>query len=191
MGSRLAYHTILILAGLVGLVLALPSCVNDMDEVNALTMPDSLPTETARKIEVIYSDSGRVEAMLTSPTMIHYEDDNPRTIFPDGIFVIFYDSRMNVRSDLRANHAVSFDNTSIVEARGNVEINNYFRHEKINTEYLIWNQRTHRIHSNVFVKIVTDDKVLYGDEGFEADERLDRWIIRKPRGTFEVDEGAE
>jgi LPS export ABC transporter protein LptC len=167
------------------------SCVNDMAEVNALTRLENSPSDSAIKIEVIYSDSGQVQAKLTSPVMVRYEDDNPRTVFPSGIFVVFYDRQLNIRSDLRANHAVSFDNTDIVEARGNVEVNNYSRQEKINTEHLMWDQRSHRIYSDVFVKITTPDKVLFGEEGFEADERMERWTIRKPRGTFEVEDRPE
>jgi len=174
-----------------GILLMLPlSCVNDIREVNALTLTDSLPDETAHDIEVIYSTSGRVEALLTSPYMERFEGREPRTVFPDGIFVVFYDSLMNVRSDLRANHAISHDNTAIMEARGNVVVNNYRKEETIDTEHLVWDQNAHEIRSEVFVKITTPDKVLYGEEGFEADEWLNRWIIRKPRGTFEV-EGDE
>jgi len=174
-----------------GLVLLASSCVNDMAEVNALTRSDDSPADSATGIEVIYSDSGQVQALLTSPVMVRFEDEEPRTVFPQGIFVVFYDRRMNVRSDLRANHAVSYDHTSVVEARGNVEVNNYTRQEKINTEHMVWDQRNHRISSDVFVKITTPDKVLFGDEGFEADERMERWTIRKPRGTFELEEGIE
>lgn len=158
-----------------------------MDEVNAITMNDTTPAEVAYDIEVIYSDSGRIQAMMTSPYMVHYEDENPRTIFPDGVFVVFYDSVMGIRSDLRANHAVSYDKTSIMEAHGDVEVNNYQKEERINTEYMKWDQKKHMIYSDVFVKITTPDKTIYGEEGFEADEQMNEWIIKKPRGTFEVE----
>lgn len=181
---------ILLPAALIILLSSLPSCVNNMEEVRALTEHDSLPAEIARNIEVIYSDSGMIQAMLTSPYMEHHEDEEPHTLFPEGIFVVFYDSMMNVRSDLRANHAISYDKTSVMEARGDVEVNNYRRQEKINTEHMVWDQKSHKISSDVFVKITTPDKVLYGDEGFEADEWLNSWVIKKPRGTFEV-EGDE
>lgn len=171
---------------LTGIVL-FPSCVNDMDEVNALVINDTTPTEIAYDIEVIHSDSGRIQAVMTSPHMIRYEVEESRTIFPDGIFVVFYDSVMNIRSDLRANHAVAYDETNIMEARGDVEVNNYKKQERINTEYMKWDQKTHMIYSNVFVKITTPDKTIYGEEGFEADEKMNQWVIKKPRGTFEVE----
>lgn len=167
------------------------SCVNNMEVVNALTATDTLPTEVAYNIEVTYSDSGRIQATLTSPYMVRHEEvEEPKTLFPEGIFVVFYDSLMNIRSDLKANHAISYEKTNIMEARGDVEVNNYQQQEKINTEHMVWNQKEHSIFSDVFVKITTPDKVLYGDEGFEADEWLNKWIIKKPRGTFEV-EGDE
>lgn len=164
------------------------SCVNDLEEVNAITLNDTTPAEIAYDIEVIYSDSGRIQAMMSSPYMVRYESiEDERTLFPNGIFVIFYDSLMNVRSDLRANHAISYKETNIIEARGDVEVNNYRKQEKINTEHMIWDQKKHTINSDVFVKISTPDKTIYGDEGFEADEQMDAWIIKKPRGSFELE----
>lgn len=162
-----------------------------MQEVNAWIPNDSLPAEVTRDIQIFYSDSGRIQAMLKSPRMIRYEDSDPRTVFPDGIFVIFYDKEKAVRSDLKANHAISRDETNVMEAQGDVEVNNYEKQEKINTEHMIWDQKAHTISSEVFVKITTPDKILYGDEGFEADEWLNKWVIKKPRGSFEIEEEAE
>ncbi len=162
-----------------------------MQEVKAWLPDDSLPAEITHDIQIYYSDSGRIQAMLQSPQMIRYEDEDPRTVFPDGIFVVFYDRAKQIRSDLKANHAISRSETNIMEARGDVEVNNYEKQEKINTEYMIWDQKAHTISSDVFVKITTPDKILYGDEGFEADEWLNKWVIKKPRGSFEIEDLAE
>lgn len=177
---------VLLLAPLFGTILFLGSCENDMQLVKALTSLDTVPSEKAIDIQLIYSDSGRIRAMLTSALLLRYEDEKPRMEFPNGIYVVFYDSVMNIRSDIRANRAVSWLNTSVMEAFGNVIVNNYFQQERINTEHMIWNQNERRIYGDVFVKITTPDKVLFGDEGFEADETLSRWTIRKPRGSFDV-----
>lgn len=41
------------------------------------------------------------------------------------------------------------------------------------------------ISSDKFVKITTDQEVIYG-EGLEADERMTRYKILKPQGTIKV-----
>lgn len=181
---RVLFGVIPVIALLLGLLFI--SCENDMQTIQDLTARDTLPEEMAMDIQLIYSDSGRIRAMLTSPLLLRYQDERPRLEFPNGIYVVFYDSLMNIRSDIRANRAVSWLNTSIMEGHGDVVVNNYYRSEKINTEHMIWSQNEHRIYGHTFVKITTPDKVLYGDEGFEADENLDRWTIRKPRGSFVI-----
>lgn len=57
--------------------------------------------------------------------------------------------------------------------------------ERLNTEHLIWDEKTRRIYTDVFVKITTPDKVFYGD-GLDADDSFMKWVIKKPRGTFYV-----
>jgi hypothetical protein len=41
--------------------------------------------------------------------------------------------------------------------------------------------------SNVFVKIKTASDVLYGENGFEADESFNNWVIRKTSGEIEIE----
>ena len=60
------------------------------------------------------------------------------------------------------------------------------QNQTINTELLIWDQKKAMIYSDKFVKITTEDEVLFGD-GFESDETFDKWIILKPRGSFRVE----
>jgi hypothetical protein len=43
----------------------------------------------------------------------------------------------------------------------------------------------------VFVKITTPTDVLYGENGFEADESFNSWVIRKTSGEFEIEDGED
>ena len=51
------------------------------------------------------------------------------------------------------------------------------------TEALYWNQDTHKIYSDVFVRKVSPGLVLEG-EGFDSDERMENVVLRKPRGVI-------
>jgi len=171
---------------IVFLIITLSSCENDPVLVNEISFIDTLPVQTAKNIDVIYSDSGKIQAKIVSPLLEKYAGDKPYLEFPKGINVIFYDNEMNIKSTLTANYAINWENNNIMEARNDVVIINHQKEEKINTEHIVWDQVKRKIYSNVFVKRTTKDDVLYGD-GFDADETFSKYTLRNPRGTFHVD----
>jgi len=150
-----------------------------------------MPVESAKDIEIIYSEEGSPRALLTSPQYNKYEGKNPYMEFPDGIKLIFFDSLNNEKSQLTANYAISDEKSQIMEAKNNVVVINYEKNETINTEHLIWDQKKQLIYSNVFVKISTKDEVIYGQEGFESDQNMDKWIIKKTSAEFKIENEDE
>lgn len=161
------------------------SCENDIKVVNSLNSSDTMPVETARNIEVIYSDSGEIQVWLKSPLYNSYEGKDPYTEFPNGVEVIFYNPGKKIKSTMRANYAIIHDKTKIMEARYNVVVVGVEKKESLNTEHLIWDEHLSRIYSDVFVKVTTQDKVLFG-QGFESDQTFDNWNILKPTGFISV-----
>ncbi len=161
------------------------SCKTDLQTIENITRVDDSPVESAYNIEIIYSEAARIKMVLTAPRMDRYEGEKNFMEMPEGVQVLFYDSLMNVSSSMTANYAISHDDDERVEAQNDVVVINELN-EKLNTEQLIWDQKSGMIFSDKFVKITTEDEVLYG-EGLEADERFSQWTITKPRGTFTVD----
>jgi LPS export ABC transporter protein LptC len=173
----------------IGLTLiAVSSCKFDVETINTISAIDTLPVESARDIKIIYSEEAIPKAVLTSPLYKKYGGENPYMEFPEGIKVIFFDSLKNEKSQLTANYAFSDENSEIMEAKDNVVIYNYEKNETINTEHLIWDQKKEIIYSNVFVKITTADEIIYGQEGFESDQNLDKWVIKKTSAEFKIDQ---
>lgn len=163
------------------------ACKNDMKTISSLSTSDTMPTETARNIEVFYSDSGDVVIKLVSPTLNRYQKEEPYLEFPDGLHLIFYDSLKNVKTELTANYGISWENKKIMEVKDDVVIRDYEKDEVINTEHMIWDQRQRKIYSNAFVKRTTSEGVLYFD-GFDADETFSTYTFRKPRGVFTIED---
>ena len=62
------------------------------------------------------------------------------------------------------------DNSDELEVNGDVSIINQ-KGEQLNTETLTWNKVDKKIRSEGFVKIFTDDEIIFGT-GFEADENF-------------------
>lgn len=177
-------HKPLRIAILLGVAM-LFSCKTDLQTIENITKVDDSPVESAYNIEVIYSEGASIKMVLTAPRMDRYEGEKNFMEMPEGVQVLFYDSLMNVSSSMTANYAISHEDDERVEARNDVVVINEMN-EKLNTELLVWDQKNSLIFSDTFVKITTEDEVLYG-EGLEADERFNQWTIKRPRGTFTVD----
>jgi len=172
-------------------VVMLFSCENDMAVVNEMTRRDTLPVVTSFDIKVLYSETGRPQFMLEAPVAAFYTGDDPYQEFPQGFYVIFFDSVMNKKSELMADYGVSYEKQKLMEASRNVIVINHEKNEKLNTEHMIWDQTRKIIFSEVFVKITTPTDVLYGENGFEADESFNSWVIRKTSGEFEIEDGED
>lgn len=163
------------------------SCENDIRKVNQVTASDSIPASTIKNIDLIRSVSGKVVLELTAPLLRTYEGEDPYSEFPKGMKIIFFDSLMNITSQLTAEYGISYEKQKIMEARTNVVVVNNKKNEQVNTEKLTWNQATKKIYSDNFVKITTSEKIILG-EGFDSDETMDNYTIKKPKGTILVNE---
>ena len=182
--------TLFFMAFFAGMLFFSVSCSNDPEEIRKMTQRDTMPGQQAIDVMMYYSEYGDVIFELHSPKVETYRgEDNPRTVFPEGFEVIFYDSAgKTVQSRLTANYGIKNEKDNMMLARGDVVVNNYEKNERLNTEELIWDQRHHRIYTDKFVTITTENQVLYGEEGMESDESFNSWTIKKLKGTMEVEE---
>jgi len=165
------------------------SCENDLGKINIITSKDNTPFEISKNVQLYYSEDSKVQVLLKAPLLERYLGERPYLEMTKGIEAYFYDSLMNVSSQLKANYAISYENDKLTEARNNVIVINK-KNEQLNTEHLIWDQRKAIIYSEVFVKITTPDEILFG-EGFESDEKFERWHIKNPKGSFSLKEEAD
>lgn len=169
---------------LVLLVLMTAACENDIEKVKLLTSQAVLPVESATGVEIIYSDSARLKAKIMAPELNRFSGTNNYIELPKGVKLEFYDQQMHITSTMTADHAIRKEREMIVEARRNVVVVNE-KNEKLNTEHLVWNERTKKIYSEEFVKITTPDEIIYGN-GFEADQDFSRYKIKNIKGTITV-----
>lgn len=163
------------------------SCENDMMAVIKLSAKDSIPDVTIINVNNKRSEMGKLILELTAPKMISYQTRDAYTEFPNGLKIIFYDSIMQPKSELTANYGISWDNKHTMQARGNVIILNFQKHEQLNTESLLYDQNTKKVSTDEFVKITTPDRIIMG-KGMESDELFGNWVIKNVTGTFYVEE---
>ena len=167
------------------LMFMMASCGNDLEKVNAITLKISGPSMSAKNIEVLFSDSGKIQAKLSSVLLNKFEGQNPYMEFPRGFDVVFYDSAGNVESTIAGNYGKQDEITRVMEAKGNVIVRNVAKDQQINTEELTWNENKMLIYSDVKVKITTANKVLFSD-GLKANESFTWYEFVNPHGQMTV-----
>lgn len=163
------------------------SCENDLQTVNELTQQENSPNQSLENVEIIYTDSAKLKLKVRAPKLDAYNDaERPYIEFPHGMVVTSYDSLKQQDSRIKANYAIYWQDEDLWEAKKSVEAINKDG-DILNTEYLVWDQANHKIYSDQAVKITNADGVIYG-KGFDADERMTNWKIRKVTGNLTVDD---
>jgi len=173
-----------IVAGILATMLF--SCGNSMKNIAEVAVKDTFPVEQAKNITMYYSDSGKIEACLKAPVMKRYEDKDRQGILKltSGVKVVFYDSLGKEESVLTAKYGERNDKLQRIDVKYDVVVLTSDS-TQLYSEHLIWEEKQDRIHSDVFVKIVTPDKIIWGD-GFESDERFENYKILRPKGEFQI-----
>lgn len=163
------------------------SCENDLAKVEKIATNEiSLPVETSKVVELIYSDSSIVRAKLNTPILKLYKVANAYHEMPEGLYVEFYGANNQVESTLSAKYGRKFQNQGIIEVKDSVVVINN-KGERLDTERLIWNEKTKKIYTNSFVRITTLKDVMFG-EGMEANQNFTNYKIYKYKGSVSLDE---
>lgn len=167
------------------------SCENDIAKVRELLDAEDLPAVHATNIVTIYSDSAVVRLKITSPELLEFvetEDHQARIEFPKGLRAVFYNKGQGIESTLDAEYAIYDKKEKIFTARNNVVVKNFAEKQELYAEYLLWDEEKEIISSDKFVKIVTEDGVTYGENGFISDQNFTDFRILNSRGTLNVED---
>ena len=98
------------------------SCNNDFVEIKEINNINDLPVGIAENINLVYTDSARVKAILKSPLNKDFTNLKfPYSEFPNGIKITFFDANKN-ETFVTSNYAVTYNKTNIVDLVGNVLI---------------------------------------------------------------------
>ena len=98
------------------------SCNNDFLEIKEINNINDLPVGIAENINLVYTDSARVKAILKSPLNKDFTNLKfPYSEFPNGVKITFFDANKN-ETFVTSNYAVTYNKTNIVDLVGNVLI---------------------------------------------------------------------
>jgi len=179
----------IITAVLVAGTALLSSC--DKKEANVKDMIiKELPTLSSRNVETMYSDSGKVTMLVRTPLIQQFSTkENPYTLFPEGLTVLFYDRTDVPQASITSKYARYTEKDDVWELRDSVvAVSN--KGEVLETELLFWSQPRDRIWSDRFVRFTHNDQIVMGT-GFESDSRFSNWTIKNVTGTIYIRDEQE
>ena len=160
-------------------LISLLACSNDIEEVNSLMSKEEIKIETARNIEIIYSDSAQIKLVLEAPVLKrHLDKRSPYEEFDQGIEAEFFGANKKPNAWLESKYAVRKEKENIIIVRDSVVLINR-RNEKLETSELIWNEKDQIASTNKFVMISQPEKgdTSYG-YGFESNADFTRFEIK-------------
>jgi len=145
---------------------------------NDLISSDSIPTQESYNATVTFSDSGRVKAILKAGRIRVFSKFN-YTLIDSNATVDFYKAG-TYSSTLTGKRGKIYDATKDVEVFDSVKLVSV-EGSTLTTNKLYWVNKTQRIKSEEFVHIITKTDDIQG-YGFEADQNLKNYVIRKVSG---------
>lgn len=176
-----------LLSGMVMLCLYLCGCDDVHTETRQVITQDDVAVEVAQDVEILYSDSAIVRVKVTGPLLHNISDrENTRQEFPQGIRIDFLEDDRSVRSTLTAKTAVRQQDKGLIIARDSVVFVT-IKQEKLETEELIWDEKSGKVRTEKFVKVTQPGEVIYGF-GLEAEQDFSYWKILVPKGRIKVEQ---
>ncbi|MBQ6307327.1 MAG: LPS export ABC transporter periplasmic protein LptC [Bacteroidales bacterium] len=162
------------------------SCSNPDAIVQAMGSDDTLSGIIADSVVFYRSDSGVINLELHTPRMVRMETEDDIMEFPLGFDVYMYDKGEKT-TELHADYGKDYGKMRLIEAQGNVIVQNFGSNETMYSDKLFWYQDTKMIYTRSHVKIVTPDKQIEADS-LVAREDFSEYTMYSGSALLDVDE---
>lgn len=161
-------------------------CESNFKEVQKINFSEFVPSGEADGINLKYTDSGRIAAILVSPKMKEFASvDFPFTEFPKGIDVTLYDIN-GKRTFIKSDYATSYKLTNVIDLRGNVKITSQDE-QILETEQLYFDQKNEWFYTEKSFKF-TDPKGVSNGQGIDFSKDFKIINSQKIAGELESED---
>jgi len=149
----------------------LSACENDLKKVREISAKEfTNPVDSSMLVEVTYSDSARVKAVLKTPLLLDFKTvAKPYREMPKGIKITFYDKNLKVVSTVVSDYAVTGESDKIITLKKNVVVTNN-EGDTFKSNELIWDSLKKLIYSNQAVVINKIDGTVLNFSNFKSNE---------------------
>ncbi len=154
---------------------------------DAIIERDSLAVMETLGMTTLVSDSGVIRYKIDADEWLIFDKKEPSYwSFEKGVYVEQFDSVFQVQASIKADTAYYYDKDKLWKLVSNVSIQN-LKGEIFETDLMYWDQKTEKVYSDAFVKIIMPDKTITG-YGFDSNQQMTQSEIRNIQGIFYVDE---
>lgn len=161
------------------------SCTKRLDKIQQ-HKSSYLPMSIAENINTKHTDSGRLTSVLQSSKMINFSNKEfPYYQFPEGIDLTVYDDQ-NQPSFVVANTAVVYNNTELIDLRGDVVLTTS-SNDTLYTDQLYYDQEKEWLFTDFPVKFRTKDYLTNGN-GFDANQNFTNAQVLEVTGRIYIEE---
>jgi len=162
------------------------SCKDNFSEVQKIGMSDNEPIGVADTINVVYTDSGAVKAVLISPKMYDYSNrDFPFYEFTQGLNLELFDDDNN-KTTVFSDYGISYTNTDLIDLQGNVVIITH-TNDTLYAEQLYYDQKKEWVFTNKPFTYVKGSDVINGN-GFSSDSKFNNLEIFEMEGNITIED---
>ena len=164
------------------------SCTNSAKEVKDFLADKNLPIGEAYNINHKHTDSGRIDVKMKAPVMLDFNNrkSHPYSEFPEGIKITKIEKNGDSLT-IEGDYSRSYAKTNVSEIKQNVVIVNYAHNNRLETEQIYWDQKTHYFFTESKFTFYTKTDTIYG-KGFEASEDLEKWWVKNQSGVVQIKE---
>ena len=176
------YYKILIIVGiLLTLLVCFLKCRKNEDNKAAIEAQAEFPDQEGWNSTVTSSVEGKVNAIINYGHMQRFKKRKV-VEFDSGIEIDFYEKNGKHTTKLTSNKGKLNEATNNIEAFENVVVISDSNGVTLKTEQLWWDNSIEKVVSDKFVTITTVERDTFYGYGFESDQYLDNWIIKRFSG---------
>ena len=176
----------MVTSGVLLVAFSLASCGKKEEEAAPVIYKGPLAEIT--NVETLLSDSARLQLRLNAPLQQEYE--NGDSYYRQGLKLTFYDKPGKaVVNTIEAKFGKVDKSKQLYQAHGDVRVANVPQQQTLTTQELFYDKLKRKIYTDtaMFVRVQTPTEVLTG-YGMEANEDFSRYKIRRPEGTFTLEQ---
>ena len=156
------------------------ACGDKPPITEAITNRNERPRLKVDDITTIISDSGITRYRISAKVWCVYDKAaEPYWDFPEGLHLERFDEYYK-----RARY---YQNRRLWELNDSVRATN-LQGDQFATQQLFWSQNEERIYSDSAIVVTQRDKKIMG-EGFESNQSMTRYTIRKTKGIIPIESG--
>jgi len=162
------------------------SCKNNLKDVQKIGISENEPIGVAEDINLKYTDSGKIKAILISPKMLDYSNrDFSYNEFTEGINLTLFDDE-NRKSTVVADYAIVYNDTDLMDLQGHVILATHTK-DTLFAEQLYYDQKKEWLFTNKPVTFRTGLDLINGN-GFDSNSEFTNAEVLEINGIITVNE---